>query len=142
MTCPTPQPGLLPLPLPGEPDQRLVLRCLRRMAAHGIRDAQAALLILDSFGIHFRRPLVLLRAFVAELAQGAERRITMAPCCAMRMTLDEARIVGVLASAVDDPDSARHQLQLLTASCAIASPLSLAAAFNETLTALGRPMLL
>ena len=133
MSCPTSHSDLLPLPLPVDVSQRLVLRCLRRMAAHGIRDAQAALLMLEHFGIHFRRPLVLLRAFVAELAQSAERRITLAPCCAMRMTLDEGRIVGALAAAAENPVCASQHLQQLTGNSQIASPLSLAAAFDETL---------
>jgi hypothetical protein len=139
MTCPSPQSGLMPLPLPADATQRLVLRCLRRMAAHGTRDAQAALLAIEHFGIHFRRPLVLLRAFVAELAQGAERRITMAPCCAMRMTRDEGLIVVVLATAAAYPDCARFHLEQLAGGGAVSSPLSLAAAFNQTLRELGRP---
>lgn len=142
MTCPSPQSDLLPLPLPNESNQRLALRCLRRMAAQGPRDAQAALLAIEYFGIHFRRPLVLLRAFVTELAQSSERRITLAPCCAMRMTRDEGRIVGVLATAAAYPDCARYHLQQLTGSERIASPMSLAVAFSQTLTGLGHPLAL
>jgi hypothetical protein len=142
MTCPSLQSDLLPLPLPAAATQRLVLRCLRRMAAHGTRDAQAALLAFDHFGIHFRRPLVLLRAFVTELAQGSGRRITLAPCCAMRMTRDEGWIVGVLATAATYPDCASHRLRLLTGGDQVASPLSLAVAFNQTLAELGRPLAL
>jgi hypothetical protein len=142
MTCPSPRSEILPLSLPAAATQRLVLRCLRRMAAHGPRDAQAALLVFEHFGIHFRRPLVLLRAFVAELAQGAERRITIAPCCAIRMTRDEGWMIGVLVAAADHPDCASRHLRLLTGSDEVASPLSLAAAFNQTLTGLGRPLAL
>ena len=82
----------LPLPLPEEEDLRLVLRIVRRMAAHGLRDAQAALLAIDGFGQGFRRPLVLLRAFVAELAQCSHRRIIVAPSCALRMTMDDPSV--------------------------------------------------
>lgn len=133
MSCSSPRFSLLPLPLPADPSQRLVLRCLRRMAMHGIRDAQAALFLLEHFGIEFRRPLVLLRAFMAELAQSSTQRITLAPCCAMRMTPDEGRIVAILSMAADDPDSAGQQLQHLTGSNQITSPLSLAAVFGKTL---------
>lgn len=139
---PVPTPCLLPLPLPLEGTQRLVLRCVRRMAAHGIRDAQAALWMIDGFGSAFRRPLVLLRAFVAELAQASRRRITIAPCCALRMTLDEGRIVGVLATASDNPACARHHLRLLCDSAEVGAPLSVAATFNADLAALGRPLVL
>ena len=132
----------LPLPLPRTETQRLVLRCLRRMAAHGIHDAQAALWVFERFGLGFRRPLVLLRAFVVELAQYSQRRIQLAPCCALRMTLDEARLIGVLAAAATSPASAQRQLRELTGGLAAPSPYSLAVAFNETLMGLGRPLAL
>jgi hypothetical protein len=122
--------------------QRLTLICLRRMAAHGIRDARASLLVFDAFGIHFRRPLVLLRAFLSELAQCSERSISLAPCCAHRMTADEARLIGVLATAANSLDCARYQLGVLTRSERVESPLSLARAFNLTLAELGQPLAL
>ena len=118
----SPRSCALPLPLPREDTQRLVLRCLRRMAAHGTRDAQAALWVFEAFGIHFRRPLVLLRAFVVDVAQVSARRISVAPCCAMRMTLDEARLIGVLAAAGDNPVAAAHHLRALTGGTNVSSP--------------------
>lgn len=142
MPQPAPRSCALPLPLPQEDTQRLVLRCLRRMAAHGTRDAQAALWVFEAFGIHFRRPLVLLRAFVVEVAQVSARRISVAPCCAMRVTLDEARLIGVLAAATDNPAAAAHHLRLLTDGAEVSSPLSLAIAFSGSLAALGRPLTL
>ncbi len=140
MNPPTPGQCQMPLPLPYEQTQRIVLRCLRRMAEHGVRDAQASLWVFEQFGIHYRRPLVLLRAFVIELAQVSQRRIQIAPCCAMRMTLDEGRIVEILAAAGQDPASAQRHLRLLTEAENPTSPLSLAVAFNDTLAALGKPM--
>lgn len=121
----------LPLSLPQDHVQRLTLRCLRRMAAHGVRDAQAALWMFEGFGLQFRRPLVLLRAFVIELAQVSLRRIQLAPCCAMRLTVDEGRILAVLA----DPATAPLHLPGLTGRAEASSPLSLAIAFSEYLPA-------
>ncbi len=128
------------LPLPDDRIQRLVLFALRRMTAHGIRDAHAANLMFNTFGIHFRRPLVLLRGFIAELARCSERRITMAPCCALRMTGDEAALVGVLAVAASNPACAARHLRGLSARDEVSAPLSLAAAFNEALADAGLPL--
>lgn len=130
----------LPLPLPENEDLRLVLRIMRRMAAHGLRDAEAALLAIDGYGHGFRRPLVLLRVFVAELAQCSHRRITMAPGCALRMTMDEARIVGVLATASHNRANAREHLRALTDRHDVCSPFSAALAIGSALHDLGRPL--
>lgn len=131
---------LLPLPAPEDRMQRLVLFAVRRMAAHGARDAYAANLLFTDFGINFRRPLVLLRAFMIELSQTSRRTITIAPCCALRMTMDEGRIIGVLAAAAHNRIAATNHLRELTGDNAISSPLSVAAAFNNALTDLGRPL--
>lgn len=130
----------LPLPLPEDADLRLVLRIVRRMAAHGLRDAEAALLAIDGFGHGFRRPLVLLRAFVAELAQSSHRRITMAPDCAMRMTMDEARMIGVLATAGHNPANAREHLRALTDRHDVGGPFSAVLAVASAMHDLGRPL--
>lgn len=130
----------LPLPVPQDPGLRLSLLIFRRMAAHGLRDAQATMIAVDAFGAGFRRPLVLMRAFVAELAGGSQRRLIVAPCCALRMTMDEARILGVLAAANAHVDAAIHHLRVLTDRYAIAEMLSAAAAINAALADLGRPL--
>lgn len=131
---------LLPLPAPDDRMQRMVLFAVRRMAAHGVRDAYAANLLFSNFGIHFRRPLVLLRAFMIELSQTSKRTITIAPCCALRMTVDEGRIVSALATAGSDRFSAAKHLRELAGDNAISSPLSVAAAFGNALTDLGHPL--
>jgi hypothetical protein len=131
---------LLPLPAPDDRIQRLVLFAVRRMAAHGVRDAYAANLLFSNFGINFRRPLVLLRAFMIELSQTSKRTITIAPCCALRMTLDEGRIVTALATAASNRISAAKHLRELAGDSAIASPLSVAVAFNNSLADLGWPL--
>lgn len=133
---------LLPLPAPDDRMQRLALFAVRRMAAHGVRDAYAANLLFSNFGINFRRPLVLLRAFMIELSQTSRRTITIAPCCALRMTVDEGRIVNVLAIAAIDSFAATKQLRELAGCDAVSSPLSVAAAFSNALADLGQPLVL
>ena len=63
------------------------------MAVHGLYDARATTIAVGAYGRGFRRPLVLLRCFVHELATAAQRRIAVAPCCAPGMTRDEGLIV-------------------------------------------------
>ena len=117
---------ILPHALPPERDLRVQLVALRRMAAHGLRDAGASLLMLDHFRLDYRRRLVLLRAFVHELAQASHRTIRLAPCCALRMTADEALLLHALACAPTDPEAAGDALAELTDGGAIAHSLSLA----------------
>jgi hypothetical protein len=119
--------SLLPQALPTNMDARVQLIALRRMAAHGLRDARASMLMLHQFGLDYRRRLVLLRAFVHELAQASRRTIQLAPCCAVRMTADEALLLRALGSAADDPADAADALLDLTKGGAVCHPLSLAA---------------
>ena len=61
---------LAPLPhlIPAYADLRLLLFVFRRMGAHGLNDAHAANALLHAFGTAFRRPLMLLRAMMADVA--------------------------------------------------------------------------
>jgi hypothetical protein len=124
---------LLPLPLPEGRVDRIVLICIRRMAAHGIRDAQATLIAIDAFGVNFRRPLVLIRAYIVELAQISQRSIKIAPCCAMRMTRDEGLIIGALTLAGSDLAAADQKLTSLLGNCCVGEPLSAAVMLRRTL---------
>ena len=135
--------GLMPLSLPERPLQRIVLVMMRRMTAHGLRDAQAGLLAIQAFGAGFPQPLVLLRAYIAELARASSRRIVVAPCCAPRMTLDEGRLLGVLATAASNPACAEKHLRLLVGEGAkVGAPLSVATAFAGALADRGQPLML
>jgi hypothetical protein len=140
LPCPTDHAAILPYPLPRDTMQRFTLFALRRMAVHGIRDAHAASSFIASFGLHFRKPLVLMRAFIVELAQVAHGRIVVAPCCAPRMTEDEARIVGILATAASNPDCARQHLERLAGTRCTGGTLATAAAFNDAMAQHGRPL--
>ena len=130
------QPGgacLLPLPLPGDRIERSVLFAVRRMAAHGVRDVSAAWLILDLCSTGFRRPLVLLRAFMLELAHAATGPIRVAPCCTPRMTEHEGLIMLTLFSAKSDMASAEDALTRLTGCAQVFEPLSAAAVFGRAI---------
>lgn len=128
-----PSADLLPLPLPAERTGRMVLVAMRRMAAHGIRDAHAAWLMLDLFGARFRRPLVLLRAFMLEFAQASHRPIRIAPCCSLRMTRDEGLLIDALILACDHPGLAEDALVRLSGNPCIFEPLSAAAVFSRAI---------
>ena len=125
---------LLPLPLPEDRIERSVLFAVRRMAAHGVRDVSAAWLILDLFSTGFRRPLVLLRAFMLELSHAATAPIRMAPCCAPRMTEHEGLIMLALFGAAGDTASAEDALAQLTGSAQVFEPLSAAAVFGRAIS--------
>jgi hypothetical protein len=124
---------LLPLPLPDGRIERSVLFAMRRMAAHGVRDVSAAWLILDLFSTGFRRPLVLLRAFMLELAHAATGPIRVAPCCAPRMTEHEGLIMLALFGAAGDMASAEDALAQLTGRNQVFEPLSAAAVFGRAI---------
>jgi hypothetical protein len=124
---------LLPLPLPDGRTERSVLFAVRRMAAHGVRDVSAAWLILDLFSTGFRRPLVLLRAFMLELAHAATGPIRMAPCCAPRMTEHEGLLMLALFGAADDFAVAEDALARLTGNARVFEPLSAAVVFGRAI---------
>ena len=63
---------LLPHALPAGAGARIALFAIRRMGAHGLADARAAHVIFTTFGQRFRRPLILTRTLMAELASTAE----------------------------------------------------------------------
>jgi len=102
---------ILPHSLPACANARIVLFAMRRMGANGLADARAAHVMFTAFGQGFRRPLVLMRALMAELASSAAGTIAIAPCCCARMTPAEAALIAIVARVESAPDTAR----LLTA---------------------------
>lgn len=116
---------------------RMTLFTLRRMGGHGLHDAHAANLMLDTFGLPFRRPLVLLRAVMLELSRMTVRPIKLAPCCCGRMTPDEARLLAVLRHGDSDPARAGRHLARLAGHAAL-PVLSAAAAYGAALADLGK----
>ncbi len=132
--------SLLPLPAPEADTARLMLFAFRRMAAHGLSDAHAANALLGRFGLGYRRPLILLRAFMLELSRVSQRSIMVAPCCAGRMTHDEGRIVGALSLVHAAPPEAFAALVAVTGGANVLPALSAAMAVNDTLADMGRAL--
>jgi hypothetical protein len=130
----------LPFAAPVEPSRRLLLYCLRRMGAHGLNDAHAANAMLGEFGMPYRRPLVMLRVFVQETAQMAERKISIAGCCCMRMTFDEARLVDAIAAAESDIRNAALLLRQAMGTEQSLGALCAAQAVQAAFADLGRPL--
>lgn len=97
----------LPKPLPEAPGARLVLLAVRRLGAHGLADARTAEAFLAAFGSGFQRPLILMRGFLADMADAATLPISIAPCCCARMTGAEAAVVDALAVVQERPQAAR-----------------------------------
>lgn len=133
---------ILPHAMTDCPNGRLALFAIRRIGAHGLSDAHAAHAMLNGFGEGFRRPLVLMRALMADLATTANGHIAIAPCCCMRMTAAENAVLTVLARAETAPDTARLLLADLLGirriDGVLASATALAAAFADA----GRPITL
>lgn len=131
---------MLPDRHPEEESSRLLLFGVRRIAAGGFNDAHAANAFLFGFGLSYRRPLVLMRALMAEMSRVAERKILVAPCCCLRMTVDEATVLTTAGSAVENPhDSHRLLCGMLGVGNAL-GVLSSAQALGQAFADLGRPL--
>jgi hypothetical protein len=125
----------LPHTLPTLPGDRLMLLAIRRMGAHGLADAHIANSFVAAFGSGFRRPLVLARSFMAELAATATATIAIAPCCCARMTWAEASLLTAIGQAERRPELARLLLADVLAErradSIVASAAALSAAFAD-----------
>ncbi len=128
----------LPFAAPVIGANRLLLYAIRRMGAHGLHDAAAANALLGNFGMAYRRPLIMLRAFMAETARGADKKILISGCCCVRMTLDEARLVEAISTALNDPRGASLLLRQAMGCDADIGALSAAQAVCMAFEDLGR----
>lgn len=133
-------PAILPHSQPRCTNARLALFAMRRMGAHGLDDARASYALLSAFGQRFRRPLILLRSLMADLAQTTSETIAIAPCCCTRMTAAEGALLTILSRVETEPDAARLLMADLTGTrrvdCLLASAAAVAAAFADE----GRPI--
>jgi len=143
MPEPNPAAALVhPLPhmLPEDNNARLALFAIRRLAAQSLNDALAAHCFMTVFGECFRRPLVLMRAFMQELAATATQPIAIAPCCCPRTTPSEAALLAVLSRASSAPCTAwillADQLGARDVGAVLACAEAVAAAFADA----GRPI--
>ena len=86
----------LPALQPEDAGARLLLFGIRQMGAHGLHDACTAHAFVTAFGRGFQRPLVLLRALMAEMSAASAGPIQIAPWCCARMTGSEATLLEVI----------------------------------------------
>ncbi|MDE1915839.1 MAG: hypothetical protein KGJ57_05955 [Sphingomonadales bacterium] len=133
---------VLPHPAPNDRPSRTLLVAVRRMAVHGLYDASAALLMVQAFGVHFRKPLVLLRAFLMETSAAASGAIRIAPCCLPRMTAQEGAMMAAIAHALTDPDLAANHLATVTGQVAPGGLFTTMQALSMALRECGRPVVL
>jgi len=96
----------LPVPQPQDAGARLLLFGIRQMGANGLHDACAAHAFVTAFGKGFRRPLVLLRALMAEMSAASAGPIRIAPWCCPRMTGAEATLLQAIGRARTNPAAA------------------------------------
>lgn len=130
----------LPHALPACPNARIALFAIRRMGAHGLHDARGAHALFTAFGQGFRRPLVLLRTLMADLAGTAAGTIAIAPCCCARMTAAEAALLTVIARVETAPDTAALLLADLLGVRRVDAVLTSAAAVAAAFADDGRPL--
>lgn len=131
---------LLPHALPHCANARIALFAMRRMGANGLADARAAHALFTAFGQGFRRPLVLLRALMADLAGSAAGTIAIAPCCCARMTPAEDALLTILARVEMAPDTARYLMADLLGVRRVDGVLASAAAVAAAFADEGRPI--
>lgn len=128
----------LPHEMPTCPNARIALFAMRRIGAHGLADARAAHSLFTAFGEGFRRPLVLLRSLMADLATASASVISIAPCCCARMTHAEAALTTILTRAEVAPETARLLLADLLGVRRVDGVLASAAAVAVAFTDRGR----
>lgn len=127
-------------PLPGGYGNRLFLFVVRRMASAGVNDAHAVNAMLGAFGRSYRRPLILMRAMMLELARASSRKILVAPCCCARMTADEALTMDAISNALRAPQEAYEQVASLLGSDDALGALTCLQAVAQAHADLGRPL--
>ena len=131
---------LLPHSAPQESGARIFLHGVRRMGVGGLGDAHAASMLIGAFGLSFRRPLVLMRAMMAELARASHQSIMIAPSCCCRMTIAESMLLRAVAHASEEPRLAHELLCNLCGLDSAIGVLSSAQAVSQAFADLGRPV--
>lgn len=129
-------------PVPDLRTGRVLLFVIRRMAAAGLDDAHAAHAVLAHFGMSYRRPLVLIRAMMAEIARASQQTVKVAPCCCLRMTGDEAMLLKTVEQAGEHPRKAHALLTGLMGTADCLGVLTTAQAVSQAFADLGKPLAL
>jgi hypothetical protein len=128
--------------MPACDNARLFLFAFRRLGAHGLNDASVSHAMLRAFGKGFRRPLLLVRALMADVATHTSCTIAIAPCCFSRITHAEAAMLTILARAEREPAVAglllTDLLGLRRVDGVLASATAVAVAFADAGLPIGR----
>ena len=132
--------SLLQPPRALDANARLLLYAARRIAAAGLNDAAAAAALLGHFGASYRRPLVLLRALMLELARSARRPILIAPCCCGRTTPAESAMLQAIRDGDTDPHAAAGSLAAVLGHDACLGAVTTAASLGGAFADLDRPL--
>jgi hypothetical protein len=119
---------------------KLLLFVIRRMALAGVNDAHAANAMLGAFGRSYRRPLVLTRATMLEIARTSARKIMVAPCCCARLTADEAGMMQAASLALTSPEQAYRIIADLTGGDHGLGAFTCLQAVAQAYSDLGRPL--
>lgn len=127
---------MLPHVAPVCGDARTLLFAIRRMAVDGLHDAFATNALFAAYGLRYRKPLVLLRALLVDIARTARSNIIVAPCCVPRMTAHEYALL----SAISDPADGAFYMEPLLKPHTASSAVTTIAALSETLIEMGRPV--
>jgi len=131
---------MLPHAAPTDESDRLLLFAIRRVASAGLNDAHAANAFIGAFGLSFRRPLVLVRALMAEVSRASTRKLLVAPCCCPRMTSSESSLMTAIALAIESPYEAHRRLCVLLGVTSAVGALGSAQALSQAFEDLGRPL--
>lgn len=127
---------MLPHAAPVCGDARTLLFTIRRMAMHGLNDAFAANAMLAAYGLRYRKPLLLIRTLLIDIARNARGNVIVAPCCAPRMTAHE----HALLAAIGDPAGADGHIAPLLDTGKSSMAVATTIALSESLAAMGRPL--
>ena len=119
---------------------RILVFAIRRMATFGLNDAHAAHATLSHFGLSYRRPLILIRTLMAEMARASRQTVMVAPCCCTRITRDEASLLSALSSANSDPAHAHFLLADLMGTPDCLGTVTTAQALAQACQDLGKPL--
>ena len=130
----------LPEIQPDHPGARLLLFGVRQMGGHGLTDACAAHAFMTAFGKGFRKPLVLLRALMADMAALSSGPIQIAPWCCPRMTGSEAALLAALTRVRVNRKAATMLLSDLLGIREVAGVTATARALSQSFADLGLPL--
>jgi len=126
--------------LPAGRSDRILLFAVRRMAVYGLDDAHAAHAVFAHFGLGYRRPLILIRAMMAEIARASAQTVMVAPCCCTRMTRHEATLLSAVEAGLDDAPRANALLAELMGTPGTLGVLTTAQAVAQSFFDLGKPL--